>query len=166
MRKVTRCCEKTLCDSVKCKNSPVGSLMWTWWWLLFCLLLSVAIGRIFLCVSLRLCLANGVAYTALFPPLMIQFFTCLILYHITHFMFAAMRVFVSVFVSVFMYLCLSHLPIGLFFPERSLQPVQHMIICVPLWTDSETIQWKQTVCPDAVGAFCTCLSGCVCACAC
>lgn len=45
MRIVTCCWEKTLCDSVKYKNSPVGSLMWTWWWLLFCMPLSVTIGR-------------------------------------------------------------------------------------------------------------------------
>lgn len=45
MRIVTCCREKTLCDSVKYKNSPVGSLMWTWWCLLFCMLLSVTIGR-------------------------------------------------------------------------------------------------------------------------
>lgn len=54
MRIVTCCWEKTLCDSEKYKNSPVGLLMWTQWSLLFFMLLSFTVERnVCVCVSLR-----------------------------------------------------------------------------------------------------------------
>lgn len=96
-------------------------------------------------------LAYQVAYTAVFPPVVIRSFTCLILNRITHFMSAAMWTCLSVFVSVCISVCLSRLPIGLFFLYTNSSELTSLIRLCTLWTDRQTIQWKQTICLEAIG---------------
>lgn len=117
-----------------------------------------------MCVCFALCssLANWVAYTALFPPVVNRSLTCLILYRISHFTSAAMWTCLSVFVSVCVSVC--HIcRSGLFFLYTNNSESTCLISLCSMWTDRQTIQWKQTICLEALGtcAHVSCLCVCV-----
>lgn len=166
MRMVTCCWEKTLCDSVKYKNSPVGALMWArnaFCSGCRCLPLKVAPGVCgrgkerdideggdTFCINafISVCVFCIIAF--IWPvELLIQHcshhlwlsFTCLILYCITHFMSAAMWMCLSVFVSV----CISVYLLGqldCFFSPNTKSSVltPQISLCIPCEQTDYTLE--------------------------
>lgn len=101
-----------------------------------------------ICVCAFYYCSHWVAYTALFPPVLILCFTCLILNRITHSIHLLPRA--SVWFFVFQYLC----PTVLFFPVQERQWTNLSDVLVR----TQTTQWKQTVLRVCV---CVWESGCV-----
>lgn len=162
MRIVTCCWEKTLCDSVKYKNSPVGSLMWTLWCLLFSVLLSASISG---CVWKRLhlvrsqkCSHRGASVSVHAFVIVIASVSCFYdavpttspVWYYTELLTSLLLPYELVCLC----LCLAvyHFRQSFFFLVYL-----HRCVC-NIWSDRQTIQWKQMICPrEIVYYMCVCV---------
>lgn len=93
------------------------------------------------------------------PTSCVQSFTCLVLFYIANFMFAAIWVRLSVLVSV----CLSHLPAVLFFMYTNISELTRLISLCSMWTD---YTMERNCLPWGNRCRYTCLFACVCYCVC